>query len=96
MGVHSYLIDLIGYECTPMWSATIFGVHSHLVLIIFKNALRSAPLPLYFSRKPLKEGLARDWNIFDRYHIPGNFRCELVLLRHGLNASRDFDHRIFS
>ena len=31
------------WECTPMWSVTIFGVHSHLVLITFKNALRSCP-----------------------------------------------------
>ena len=30
-------------ECTPMWSVTIFGVHSDLVLITFENALRSDP-----------------------------------------------------
>ena len=30
-------------ECTPMLSVTSFGVHSHLVLITFKNALRSGP-----------------------------------------------------
>ena len=30
-------------ECTPMWSAKLFGVHSHLVIIAFKNALRSGP-----------------------------------------------------
>ena len=35
-------------ECTPMWSLLLFRVHSHLVLIAFKNALRSGPPYKYF------------------------------------------------
>ena len=31
--------------CTPIWSLWHFGVHSHMLPITFKNALRIAPLP---------------------------------------------------
>ena len=31
------------WECTPIWSLTIRGVHYHMVPITFKNALQSGP-----------------------------------------------------
>ena len=43
IGVHSYPIKLIRYECTPIWPLSLSGVHSDMVPYASKSALPFGP-----------------------------------------------------
>ena len=82
-------------ECTPIWSLLHFGVHSHvapnnfwsvlpyhmgnMVLVIFKNALRSAPLYIDQSKWEALESNVEVWiwkSAFAQYLLPSNKTSE--------------------
>ena len=65
-------------KCTPMWSLTIFGVHSHMVLVIFRNALRSG-LPLY-------DGIGI-WNVWTLERVLEHFLTNIFFILWNINRT---------
>ena len=58
-----------------MWSAKLFGVHSHLVLIAYKNVLRSGP-PIRLTIIFLKDTKLHIKNWFYRMGFKSEKSCQ--------------------
>ena len=41
--MHFHVVRITDIECTPMWSLSFFGVHSHMIPLAFWSALPYAP-----------------------------------------------------